>query len=66
MIYTANAIESLNSQLRKVTKNHGHFPNVASVVKLLLAGDRRHRRQMSAREKERENPPANESRAMRG
>lgn len=27
VIYTTNAIESLNYQLRKVTKNRGHFPN---------------------------------------
>ncbi len=35
VIYTTNAIESLNFQLRKVTKNRGHFPNDQSVVKLL-------------------------------
>ena len=35
MIYTTNAIESLNYQLRKVSKNRGHFPNDAAVVKLL-------------------------------
>ena len=34
-IYTTNSIESLNYQLRKVTKNRGHFPNDAAVVKLL-------------------------------
>jgi transposase-like protein len=34
VIYTTNSIESLNYQLRKVTKNRGHFPNDASVVKL--------------------------------
>lgn len=28
-------IESLNYQLRKVTKNRGHFPNDAAVIKLL-------------------------------
>ncbi len=27
VIYTTNAIESLNYQLRKVTKNRGHFPS---------------------------------------
>ncbi len=27
VIYTTNAIESLNMSLRKVTKNRGHFPN---------------------------------------
>ena len=35
VIYTTNSIESLNYQLRKVTKNRGHFPNDAAVVKLL-------------------------------
>jgi len=35
VIYTTNSIESLNFQLRKVTKNRGHFPNDDAVVKLL-------------------------------
>lgn len=35
VIYTTNAIESLNFQLRKVTKNRGHFPNDTAAVKLL-------------------------------
>ena len=35
VIYTTNAIESLNYQLRKVTKNRGHFPNDQAVVRLL-------------------------------
>ena len=35
MIYTTNSIESLNYQLRKVTKNRGHFPNDMAAVKLL-------------------------------
>jgi putative transposase len=35
VIYTTNAIESLNYQLRKVTRNRGHFPNDTAVVKLL-------------------------------
>jgi transposase-like protein len=35
VIYTTNSIESLNYQLRKVTKNRGHFPNDDAVVKLL-------------------------------
>ena len=32
---TTNAIESLNYQLRKVTKNRGHFPSDEAAVKLL-------------------------------
>ena len=35
VIYTTNSIESLNYQLRKVTKNRGHFPNDEAVIKLL-------------------------------
>ena len=35
LIYTTNAIESLNYQLRKITKNRGLFPNDTAVVKLL-------------------------------
>ncbi|MEJ3403470.1 IS256 family transposase [Rathayibacter sp. YIM 133350] len=35
VIYTTNAIESLNYQLRKVTKSRGHFPNDAAAIKLL-------------------------------
>ena len=35
IIYTTNAIESLNMQLRKVTKNRGHFPNDEAAMKLL-------------------------------
>ena len=35
VIYTTNAIESLNYQLRKVTKNRGHYPNDLAAVKLL-------------------------------
>lgn len=35
VIYTTNAIESLNYQLRKVTKNRSQFPTDEAVVKLL-------------------------------
>ncbi len=35
VIYTTNAIESLNYQLRKTTKNRGHFPNDTAAVKPL-------------------------------
>lgn len=35
IIYTTNAIESLNFQLRKIIKNRGHFPNDEAVIKLL-------------------------------
>jgi putative transposase len=35
VIYTTNAIESLNMSLRKVTTNRGSFPNDAAMFKLL-------------------------------
>ena len=35
VIYTTNAIESLNYQLRKVTKTRGHFPTDQALMKLL-------------------------------
>ncbi len=35
LLYTTNTIESLNYQLRKVTKARGHFPTDDAVVKLL-------------------------------
>lgn len=35
VIYTTNAIESVNMSLRKVTKNRGSFPNDEAVTKLL-------------------------------
>jgi putative transposase len=58
IIYTTNAIESLNYQLRKIIKNRGHFPSDDAVTKLLWLAiidieDKRAR----AREKERGKPP---------
>lgn len=35
-IYTSNAVESVNSALRKVTKGKGSFPNRQSVYKILF------------------------------
>jgi len=35
IIYTTNAIESLNFQLRKIIKNRGHFPSDDAAIKLL-------------------------------
>jgi putative transposase len=35
VIYTTNAIESLNSQLRKIIKTRGHFPSDDAASKLL-------------------------------
>jgi putative transposase len=35
VLYTTNAIESLNAQVRKVIKNRGHFPNDQAAMKLI-------------------------------
>jgi putative transposase len=35
IMYTTNAIESLNMQVRKVIKNRGHFPNDEAATKLI-------------------------------
>ena len=35
MIYTTNAVESLNMTLRKVIKTRGSFPNEEAAMKLL-------------------------------
>jgi putative transposase len=40
VLYTTNAIESINYQLRKITKNRGHFPNDTALLKLLYLGVR--------------------------
>ena len=40
VIYTTNAIESVNFQLRKLTKTRGHFPDDDAAVKLLYLGIR--------------------------
>jgi putative transposase len=40
VIYTTNAIESMNYQLRKISKTRGHFPSTESAIKLLYLGIR--------------------------
>jgi putative transposase len=40
VIYTTNAIESINFQLRKIIKNRGHFPDDDAAMKLLYLGVR--------------------------
>ena len=56
LLYTTNGIESLNYQLRKVTKARGHFPGDDAVVKLLWLAiinieDKRARERATKREK---------------
>ncbi|EYR61764.1 hypothetical protein N866_18300, partial [Actinotalea ferrariae CF5-4] len=63
VIYTTNSIESLNYQLRKVTKNRGHFPSDDAARKLLWLAicnieDRRARERAKERGK-----PASERKA---
>jgi putative transposase len=36
VIYTTNAIESLNYTLRKVTKNRASFPNDNAIIKIMF------------------------------
>ncbi len=40
IVYTTNAIESINFQLRKITKTRGHFPDKEAATKLLYLGIR--------------------------
>ena len=48
LLYTTNAIESLNYQLRKVTKARGHFPGDDAVV-AAVAGHHQRRGQAGPR-----------------
>jgi putative transposase len=43
IVYTTNAIESLNARFRKAVRHRGHFPNEASALKVLylVATERR-------------------------
>jgi putative transposase len=57
LLYTTNSIESLNYQLRKVTKARGHFPADDAVVKLLWLAiinieDKRARERAARREQD--------------
>jgi putative transposase len=38
IVYTTNAIESINFQIRKITKNRGHFPDSDAAIKLIYLG----------------------------
>ena len=38
IVYTTNMIESINFQLRKITKTRGHFPSDEAAMKLLYLG----------------------------
>lgn len=40
VVYTTNMIESINYQLRKITKTRGHFPTDDALLKLLYLGCR--------------------------
>ena len=42
IMYTTNAIESLNMALRKTIKNRGHFPSDEAALKLLFLTLHRH------------------------
>ena len=64
IIYTTNAIESFNRQMRKIIKTRGHFPDDDALVKLLWLGivdieDRRaaERARQASRPKSQRNAP---------
>ena len=40
VIYTTNQIESINYQLRKITKTRGSFPSAEAAIKLVYLGIR--------------------------
>jgi transposase-like protein len=46
LVYTTNAIESLNARFRAATRRRGHFPNEQSAMKVLYLAviERRHNR----------------------
>jgi putative transposase len=47
VIYTTNAVESLNSSLRKIIKTRGSFPNEEAALKLLHLALRNHSKKWS-------------------
>lgn len=66
IIYTTNAIESLNYQLRKIIKNRGHFPNDQAAVKLLWLAicnieDKRARERIRRRDEHHMSAPGQET-----
>jgi putative transposase len=38
VLYTVNMIENINSQLRRATRNRGHFPSDEALIKVLYLG----------------------------
>lgn len=50
-IYTTNAVEALNRQLRKVLKTRGHMPNEQAALKLLYMAIRNAQKNWGGRDK---------------
>jgi putative transposase len=46
VIYTTNAIESVNMSLRKITKNRGSFPSDDALLKLFYLALGQHQQEM--------------------
>ena len=63
IIYTTNAIESLNYQLRKIIKNRGHFPTDDAVIKLLWLAIRDIEDKRARQRAKEKGLPANQRRA---
>jgi putative transposase len=38
VLYTVNMIENINSQLRRATRNRGHFPSDEALIKVFYLG----------------------------
>ena len=51
MIYTTNAIEALNRQLRKVLKTRGHMPSDQAALKLMYLAIRNASKNWGGRDK---------------
>lgn len=49
VIYTTNALESVNAQVRKIIKTRGHFPTDEAATKLSWAGAPQRHREMGTR-----------------
>ena len=68
VVYTTNSIESLNYQLRKVSRNRSQFPNDQAVVKLfwLAICDIEDKRSLKTRQRRQQNQAQKRGKAHRG
>jgi putative transposase len=57
VIYTTNAIESINMSFRKITKNRGSFPSDETLTKLYLSRVAQYRRKVESADQGLESSP---------